>query len=260
MTTTTLYAQTPLLASPPITGPATAKAQAHLAPLDDDSEIDHVTHLSTQEGHPVLLSFDRGDGRVILCAAPYPFTNAGLKDAGNPPLVFNLVSLAGSPASVWFDEWHHGLRTIDSQAAGPGDWLRRTPVGRAFLLAALVVVLALALQGRRFGRPVPLPQNIVRRAPLEHITAIAHLSRRAGHRADALAHYRMQLKRALGKRYRLSPRLPDVAYVARLAELRPGLDAGALQGLLARLNQKNVTEADLVQLAAQVARWIEEVQ
>lgn len=248
-----LAAQTPLLASPPLTGAASAQTLAYF----ETERSDFVAHLAAPSG-PVVVSFALGKGRVILSAAPYAFSNAGLKEPGNPALVLNLILISPASGSIWFDEWHHGVRPGAAQVVGPEDWLRRTPAGRALLYAAGVIFLAVLLRGRRFGRPVPLPGEIARRAPLEYITAIANLGRRAGHRQAVLRQYHQHLKRHLGQRYRLDPTLRDPDYVARLAEYRPGLDAGALQRLLARLQRPNVSESEMIQLAAEVASWTKE--
>jgi hypothetical protein len=73
-----------------------------------------------------------------------------------------------------------------------------------------------------------------------------------------LQHYREQLKRGLGQRYRLNPTLPDHEYLAQLAKFKPDLDRAALASLLARLDQGQVSENEMVQLAAAVADWLKE--
>jgi hypothetical protein len=126
------------------------------------------------------------------------------------------------------------------------------------LYVAAIVFVALVLRGRRFGRPVPLPKDITRRAPLEYITAIANLGRRAGHRAAVLRQYHHWLKRGLGQRYRLNPTLPDDEYVTQLAQFNPNLDTTALRNLLARLRWGKVSESEMIQLAAETAKWLKE--
>jgi hypothetical protein len=123
------------------------------------------------------------------------------------------------------------------------------------LLFTGLLFAALVLRGRHFGPALPLPAGANRRAPLEHLTATAQLSRRAGHRRAALKQYRHWLKRDLGQRYRLDPGLADDDFVARLAGYNPALDAAGLRSLLARLDQPDPSEADLVALAAEAARW-----
>ncbi len=105
---------------------------------------------------------------------------------------------------------------------------------------------------------MPLPKELVRRASLEYITAIANLNRRAGHRLAVLGQYYHQVKRRLGQRYHLNPDLSDDEYLVQLATFNPNIDVDALGDLLSRMRQRRVSERDLVQLAAEVADWLEE--
>ncbi len=248
--------QSPLLDTPPLSAPPAFRPRGYFF-----SDRDDLVPLLTVASLPVLVSLEQGEGRVLLCAGAEPFTNAGLHDRANAELVLNLVAAAGPDGLIWFDEWHHGRRPVKESGAGvgPADWLRRTPPGHALLYAVAVILLALFLQGRRFGRPLPLSRHAARRAPLEYITAVANLSRRAGHRRATLEQYRHHLKRELGRRYRLDPSLPDEAYVEALARYNPLLDAPALQRLLRRLRAGQVGEGEFVRLSAQVAQWLEEV-
>ena len=251
--------QTPLFQNPALESDipmdtADVLAAAYLVP----SRSTYVTHLAA-DGKPVLVSFDFGQGRVILSSITHPFTNAGLKEAGNPALLLNLLALAKKQGPVWFDEWHHGLQGSDAPSAGgPDNWLRYTPLGRSVLFVAVIIFLALLLGGRGFGRPVPLPRELRRRGALEHVSAMANLSRLAGHRIPVLREYQTQLKRTLGRRYRLDPTLPDNEYVAQLVRYNPALDGPALLALLNRLAQNNVSEKELVQIASEAAKWIKE--
>jgi hypothetical protein len=281
----TLTAPTPLLALPPLPPEVAVSTTAVLR----SNRNDFVVHLATG-ARPVLISFEQGKGRVFVSATIEPFSNAGLKQGDNAIVALNLISAAagaqqagnasgnssgnasgnssgnasGNAAdnaagnAVWFNEWHHGLRARHTVAGGPGNWLRRTPAGQALLYTAAVVFLALLLRGRRFGRPLLVAQESGRRAPLEYITAIANMKRRAGHRTAALAHYHHHLKRSLGQRYRLSPALPDAAFVSQLARYNPALDAAALLDLLSRLGRPGVGEGEMVELAAEASKWIRE--
>ncbi len=220
------------------------------------SRSSYVTYLAA-DGKPVLISFELGKGRVILSSTSYPFSNTGLKQAGNSALLLNLLGYAKQQGPVWFDEWHHGFRGAGN-AVGPDNWLRYTSLGRSILFVALVIFLALLLQGRVFGRPVPLPHELRRRGALEHITAMANLSRLAGHRKSVLMQYHHELKRTLGRRYRLDPTLPDSEYVAYLVRYNPAVDGQALLALLARLQRTNSSESEMVRAAAEAAKWIKE--
>lgn len=240
----------PWLGSPPFSAGAVRPRASLSGPRDD-----HVTLVASGE-KPLLLAFPRGEGLVVFGTLTYPLSNAGLKVGDNPALALNIASLAGEGGAIWFDEWHHGVRGSTEAGGGLGQWLRRTPAGRALLYSAAVLFVALVLSGRRFGRPVPLSRPGRRRAPLEHIVAVANLSRRAGHRQAVLRQYHGQLKRELGRRYRLNPTLPDDEYVAELARFRPDLDTAALARLLGRLQTADVSEGEMVTLAQQAAAWL----
>ena len=242
----------PILLSPPLQGVSNGLGGAFLVSERDD----YVTHL-TLDNRPAMVSFAQGSGRVILSTLSYPLSNAGLKETLNPAFALNLASLAGSrPGHIWFDEWHHGQRGQSQSEMTLGEWLRTNPAGQSILYAFAVIFGAAVLRGQIFGRPLPPPHAGRRRAPLEHITAIANLNRRAGHRPAVFHQYYRHLKRTLGKRYRLSPDLPDDQYVAQLAQYNPQLDPTALRQLLGRLRSGRGTEADLIQLAKETADYL----
>ena len=217
------------------------------------SRTDAVT-LVSQNGRSQIITFPFGNGRVILSSLSSPFTNAGLQQPGNPELVRNLFS--GQSGTIYFSDWHHGVRPSRNDAITNSNWLQQTPYGQAILFSAVTLFLFLLLRGQNFGRPVPLPQDLSRRGPLEYITAIANLSRRAGHRTAVLQDTHDRLKRRLGQRYRLSPALPDDQFVTQLKTYLPSLDEAALLHLLNRLSAQTVSEAELVQLSKEATEWM----
>ena len=250
--TSTLRVQTPLWHAPPQTSfPANTQVRNSLRLGRDDAVVHAVS-----AGGPAVVTFDQGAGRVVLSTVVHPFTNTGLREEGNPEFVLNVLALAGGPGRLWYDEWHRGIQP-ETPAAGPGfgQWLRTAPAGRALLLAALVIFVAVALRGRSFGRPVPLPEARVRRTPLEYVTAMANLQRRARHRHAVLLDYHTRLKRTLARRFHVPATLPDAAFVARLADQDPGLDRDELARLLAALTNPDVHEDEMVRLAAAAAAW-----
>jgi len=254
VTPKTFVPETPLFVNPPLPGPVAAPPLAfqpvfYFVP----SRRSYVNYLAA-DGKPVLVSFDVVQGRVILASTSYPFSNSGLKQPGNPALVLNLLGRAKQQGAVWFDEFHHGFG--GASATGPESWLRYTPLGRSLLFIFFVIFLALLFRGRGFGRPVPLPYEIKRRGALEHVSAVANLSRLAGHREPVLLQYHHELKRSLGRRYRLDPTLPDVDYVNSLVRYNPAIDGPSLLALLGRLKQPHLSEAEMVRVAAEAVKWI----
>jgi hypothetical protein len=243
-----LVAASPLLKSPAL--PSSIPLVTDLALSTGRSDF---IPLFIAKGQPVAVFFKHGRGQVMLSSNPYPFSNKALKEQALAGVVLNLVAL-GARGAVWFDDWHHGIQ--GAAVIGPGQWLRFTPGGHAILFTTAAVFLALLLRGAPFGRPIPLRHELKRRGPLEHVTAIANLKRRAGHRAEVLGQYHQNLKRHLGRRYRLDPSLPDAEFARLLGNYNPSIDTTALLGLLERLSQKHPAEADLVRTAAEAARWM----
>lgn len=250
-------AAVPLLLSPPLTAGVTAHTESQLI----TERTDYVPLLTNAE-QPLLVSFTAGDGRVLLSTSSYFFRNEAIMEADNAALALNIASLVEPNSTIWFDEWHHGIRRgdVDNTAlSGPGEWLRFTAAGQSLLYILAVVFIAIILSGWRFGRPVPLPRDLRRRAPLEYITAIANLNRRAGHRYAVQQQYKQQLKRQLAQRYRLNPNLPDDEYVQQLAAYNPAVDKGQLSRLLQRLNQRKTSENELLEVAQEVNNWLQKV-
>ena len=246
-----LRAASPVLTSPPLLDPAPVHAFDAFA-----STPENFVPLLVAEGRPVIGFLDKGQGRVILSSTPYLFSNRALKDEANAALMLNLLRLAPAQSRAWFDDWHHGIQS--APIVGPGQWLRRTSAGHALLFVVGVITLALLLQGGNFGRPIPLLHELKRRGPMEHVTAIANLNRKAGHRADVLRQYHHWIKRHLGQRYRLNPSLPDAEYVAQLAKYNPALDQEKLLALLQNLSRNNYSETEMVKLAEEASKWINE--
>ena len=239
----------PLLNSPIIVSEVPIKTYYGITALETD-----FTPLLSVSGSPVLLSFEQGLGKVIISSTPNIFSNLALKDDKTAALVLNLIALTGQEGTVWFDEWHHGLRS--DNIVGPWQWLQNTPGGHAILFVVGTIFVALLLQGRAFGRPVPLSHEIKRRGPLEHVTAIANLNRKAGHRNEVLRQYHHRLRRHLGQRYRLDPSLSDDEYVELLSQYNPSIEKETLLKLLKNLSQWDVSEAELLKLASEATRWM----
>lgn len=219
------------------------------------SRDDYVAYLST-DGKPLLVSFPQGKGRVWFSSAPDLFANANLADDPNAALVMAMFSSVPRGGSIAFDEYHLGLTGLgaDSSSRSTQNFLMTTPWGWAILSAFFIAFAYLTINGKRFGRVVPLPQTIARRSPAEYVTSMANLYRRAGKRKLIAAHYHRQLKRALGKPYRLNTNLPDEEFVEELARYRDSLDRDALLKTLRAL-EKNPDERSLVKLAEQVDKY-----
>jgi hypothetical protein len=238
----------PALDQPPVDR-ATLRTGRVLVPLRDD-----YVKLMGPPDAVVVAGVKVGSGYAYLSSAAYPFTNEGLRDPENAALALNVLRRVPPGGRIQFDEYHHGYFTPPSTTR----ILLGSPWGWGAAYAAAVVALYLVLSGRRFGRPVPLREEIVRRSSAEYVESMADLFQRGGKRGYILRHYYQNLKRRLAKRDGVNPRLDDAEFVRELARARR-VDEPAVLAALARLRAAKASEADLVRAVADADALAEEI-
>jgi hypothetical protein len=131
-----------------------------------------VVHLSHPKGG-VLVDFPHGAGRIILLSDPYVVSNGGIALEDNLQLALNTV--AAGEGLIAFDEFHQGHAATHNALAA---YFAGTPILAICGQLLLLVLVILWTQGRRFGRPLPLPQ-VDRRSSLEFVASMAELQQRA---------------------------------------------------------------------------------
>ena len=94
---------------------------------------------------------------------------------------------------------------------------------------------------------MPLPQDIARRSPAEYVYSTAQLFRRAGKRHMALNHYHRELKRSLGRPFRINADLPDEEFINELARFRE-IDRAELSRVLRALSRSDTSERALCKI------------
>lgn len=241
-----------------LTAPSLIHPPLERVPVQNPSIIqsarpDLVMHMALQ-GRPVLASFAEGAGTVWVMGSAYPFTNQGIQEEDSARLVLNLLAHDPPGAVIGFDEAQHGFE--QPQAESLLDWLTSTPPGWSIILGVGLTLAFVLLRGRRFGRPLPLPDRQLRREPVEYIQAIAHLMRRTGQRQDTLRHYRQQFRRQLSRRYAVPANLSADDMSRLIAERDPRVDPVELHRLLVALARPQVSEQELVTIAMQVDTWM----
>jgi hypothetical protein len=175
-----------------------------------------------------------------------------LRDRQHAALVLNMLRRAPPGGRILFDEYHHGLVAPPA----PTDGLLRTPWGWAGIYAVTVTALFLLLGGRRFGRAVPLREEVERRSSAEYVESIADLYQRGGKRAYMLRHFYASFKRRLAQPYGINPQVDDREFVYQLARLRP-IDEAALLALLAQLRATPASDAELLRVVAAADAFIQ---
>jgi hypothetical protein len=142
----------------------------------DNAQLDvspaPVVHLATFSG-ALLIDYPHGKGRISLLSEPFIVTNVGIGLKDNLRLALNL--LVTSDGLVAFDEFHQGRGTTHNPFVG---YFAGTPVLAICGQVVLLILLILWTRGRRFARPLPLPQ-VDRRSSLEFVASMAELQQRA---------------------------------------------------------------------------------
>jgi hypothetical protein len=204
---------------PPSTGTGTPtgakKAERSTAP---------VVHVGEKRG-ALLVDYPYGSGRVVLLSDPYIVANNGISRADNLLLALNAV--AGGGGMIAFDEFHQGRPATHNELF---QYFSGTPVLAICAQLALIGVAVVWSQGRRFARPLPLPQ-IDRRSKLEFVASMAELQQRARAHDLALENIYARVRRVLVRYGGVSNSTPR-AEIARRVAMRSGLNREELETLM----------------------------
>jgi len=236
----------PVFDQPPVRE-LNARPQRALAPQRND-----YAPLFGAAGQTLIAGIRVGQGYAYISATTHPFTNRGLRDRQHAALVLNMLRRAPPGGRILFDEYHHGLVAPPA----PTDGLLRTPWGWAGIYAVTVTALFLLLGGRRFGRAVPLREEVERRSSAEYVESIADLYQRGGKRAYMLRHFYASFKRRLAQPYGINPQVDDREFVYQLARVRP-IEEAALLALLAQLRATPASDAELLRVVAAADAFIQ---
>lgn len=202
---------------------------------------DYVPYLGSDK--PVLLRIARGQGTIWVTSDVSLLSNASLNDTDNAKLALGLLGTVPRGGVITFDEYHHGLKGDEGTFANA---VYNTPWGWGLIFALLLVFGYLVLNGKRFGRTIPVQRTLALRTPSEYVVSMANLFRRANKRGMVLQHYRHALKRRLGRAFHLNPELSDENYLEMITRMRPELDRAELARILNNLRRAETTEIDLV--------------
>jgi hypothetical protein len=244
-----------LLSAPTLLTPPVQGVHADSVYKIEAGQGEVVTHL-VHETAPVLVSFGVEQGVVWVAGIQTPFTNQGLKNEGSAQLIMNLLAGVPADAVIGFDEARHGFQEASASLSG---WLVGSSAGWAILSGIFLVMVYLGLRGRRFGRAVPIPEERLRREPVEYIQAIATLFQRSGQQEAMLKHYSGQLRRRLSERYAVDPKMRDEVMVKTIAGRDPNVDETELQNLFARLRRNKLSEQELLETVTDVDTWLRKI-
>lgn len=186
-----------------------------------------VTPLLVQGGDVVAVATRVGAGRVYVVGNTAPLSNDGLRHDDSAYLVLTILERSRG-GHVAFDEFHHG----EGGAVSGAGAIFSGSIGFAAALAAVVVLLALGLNGRRLGRPASAAAPAVPTASA-YVRAMGALLSRSRDRGALADRYADDLKRRVAELTGVSPGLDDAAFTAALGAAGHEL-TGEVEALLRR--------------------------
>ena len=239
----------------PTPAPSSSPIEEEETPQFSDKLRAPVIHLGDRTGAQ-LADYNFGAGRIVFLSDPFVLANHGIARGANLQLALNLVNaLRREGKPIFFDEYHHGYRHAEN---GLVRYFRGTPfwwvLGQLLLLGLLLVYS----YGKRFARPLPLPQ-VDRHSPLEFVGSMANLQQTAQARDLAIENIYPRFKTRLCRRLGLSSKA-DPTEIAEALRARPQFTSLANEVELALRESEYVLQGDrisdqrLVELIATLRR------
>ena len=203
-----------------------------------------VVHLATAKA-ALLVDYQLGRGRIILLSDPFIVANGGINLKDNLQLAINLLS--ASRGLIAFDEFHQGHGTTHNAFVG---YFQGTPVLAIAGQLVLLILLMLWTRGRRFARPLPLPQ-VDRRSSLEFVASMAELQQRARAFDLAIENIYSRTRRVLARYAGVDYNSPRKVIAERIAA-RSTINAHQLETLMRQseeaINGGGISERQSIQL------------
>lgn len=217
--------QLPEEASPP---PAASSSPVVIEDDDDDYSVNSapVTHVGDAKG-ALLVDYAYGSGHVILLSDPYVVANGGIVLKDNLVLAINMLGGPQTSGLIAFDEYHQGRGITQNAFAS---YFAGTPVLPIAGQLVLLVLVVLWTNGRRFARPLPLPQ-VDRRSSLEFVASMAELQERSRAYDLAIENIYTRTRRVLARHAGVDYNSSRSEIAQRIAE-RSTIDRNKLETLM----------------------------
>jgi hypothetical protein len=197
------------------------------------------------DGSPGAVLLKHGKGRVVLVAEPSLLSNHGLRRADNRVFVYNVARRDARDGKVYFDEYHHGLRS------GGGPWGYLAYHRAHWVLVPIVLLAAVAAWsvGVRLGPAVPVPQA-ARADAVDYASAVARIYEKAGVRRLPARALVSGFLAALTRHLRLRRNALPAEILRAWQQQHPGPSGQRLQALLrgvTALRKGDVSEQQLLE-------------
>ena len=211
-----------------------------------------IVHIADGEG-ALLVDYSYGLGNVVVLSDPYIVANGGIKLNDNLQLAINILASRGG--LIAFDEYHQGRGVTGNAFAS---YFAGTPVLAIAAQIALLVLLVLWTNARRFGRPLPLPQ-VDRRSSLEFVASMAELQERSRAFDLAIENIYTRTRRVLARHAGVDYNSSRSEIAARIAS-RSSLNAHKLETLMRQCEEVINGEATTWRQSVELVRRLREVE
>lgn len=176
-----------------------------------------------------------GDGRILVIADSSLWTHRGLVRQDNVLLLYNIARISAVDGRVFFDEYHHGIRS----GGGYWDYFRYHRLNWLVLQVLAVVGVAAWSVAVRMGPPRPTPLAS-RTDAVDYAAAMARIYQRAGVQHLLAEHLVRDFMDALTRHLHLR-RTTTPAEIVKTCKQRFGAttahDLGNLLSVVARLRE-----------------------
>ncbi len=192
---------------------------------------------------PGAVLLRHGAGQVLVLADPSLLTNTGLRRGDNVLLLSNLARLRAQEGRVYFDEYHHGLRS----SGGFWGYLGHHRQQLTLLPLALVLAAGLWQALVRLGPAIPTPPE-VRADAVAYASALGQLYQQTGARRLLSRTLARGFLASLTQRLRLRRNALPAEILAACRQQEPGQEERLQQLLrgLAELRQPDLTDRQLL--------------
>lgn len=211
-----------------------------------------VVHIADKTG-ALLVDYAYGLGRVVVLTDPYIVTNAGIRSNDNLQLAINTLTMYDGV--IAFDEYHQGRGVTRNAFAS---YFSGTPVLAIGAQIVLLILLILWTNGRRFARPLPLPQ-VDRRSSLEFVASMAELQERSRAYDLAIENIYARTRRVLARHAGLNYNSSRSEIASSIAS-RANIDARQLETLMKQCEETINGEPINWRQAVDLVRRLREVE
>jgi hypothetical protein len=158
----------------------------------------------------------------------------------------------GGARRIFFDEYHHGYRSENNPLVS---YFRGTPMAWLVFQGLLLSFLIVYTYGKRFARPLPLPQ-LDRHSPLEFVSSMANLQQAAQARDLAIENIFPRFKAQLCRRVGLSSRAQPEEIIAAVRRRRLPVSEVEVRQALSEsdliLRGETLDDAQMVKIVARM--------